>query len=58
MPYKRKGSVIYTKATGKWKIKQRCKSPANANKALRLLRGLEHGTIKPSQVGKKRRKRR
>lgn len=57
MPYRRKGSVIYTKSTGKWKIKQRCKSPANANKALRLLRGLEHGTIKPSQVGKKRKRR-
>jgi hypothetical protein len=45
MPYKRVGSVIYTKATGKWKVKQRCSSIANAKGALKLLRGLEKGTI-------------
>ena len=52
MPYKIKGSVIYHKKAGKWKIKQRCSSVANAKKALRLLQGLESGSIKPSEVGK------
>ena len=52
MPYKIKGSVIYHKKGGKWSIKQRCKSHANAVKALGLLQGLEKGTIKRSQVGK------
>jgi hypothetical protein len=37
MPYKRVGSVIYHKKGGTWKIKQRCKSPENAKRALRLL---------------------
>jgi hypothetical protein len=46
MPYKRIGSRIYHKKGGKWKLKQTCRSPKNAIKALRLLRGLHHGTIK------------
>lgn len=53
MPYKRKGKVIYHFKNGKWSIKQRCKSVGNAIAALRLLNGLEHGSIKPEDVGKK-----
>jgi len=49
MPYKLVGKTIYTKSSGKWKKKQTCKSVANAKKALRLLRGLEHGSIQPNQ---------
>lgn len=45
MPYKRIGKTIYTKKTGKWRKKQTAKSIANAKKALRFLRGLEHGMI-------------
>lgn len=56
MPYRRVGKTIYTKATGKWKKKQICKSIAAAERALKLLRGLESGSIKRSEVGKKRRK--
>jgi len=63
MPYRRKGRTIYSKATGKWRKKQTCGSVAKAKRALKLLRGLEKGSIKPSQVGKgkfakKRRKKR
>jgi len=46
MPYKRLKNTIYSKATGKWKKKQRCGSEAKAKRALKLLRGLEAGTIK------------
>lgn len=46
MPYKLVGKVIYTKSSGQWKVKQRCSSVANAEKALRLLRGIEHGTLR------------
>jgi hypothetical protein len=52
MPYKLVKNKIYSKATGKWKLKQTCKNVANAKRALGLLRGLESGSIKPSQVGK------
>jgi len=45
MPYKRIKSKIYTKATGKWRLKQTCKSEASAKRALRLLRGIEHGLV-------------
>lgn len=54
MPYKLKGRVIYHKKAGKWSIKQRAKSVASAKRALALLQGLEHGTIKPSEVGRGR----
>jgi len=47
MPYRREGKVIYTKSSGAWKVKQRCTSVANAKRALRLLQGIEHGTLKP-----------
>lgn len=41
MPYKRKGKKIYSKASGKWKLKQTAKSVENAKKTLKLLYGLE-----------------
>jgi len=46
MPYKQIKRKIYTKATGKWRLKQTCGSIAKAKRALKLLRGLEKGTIK------------
>ena len=64
MPYLLKGKTIYSKSSGKWKKKQTGKSVASAKRALKLLRGLESGSIKSSQVGKgkfkksKRRKKR
>lgn len=50
MPYRRIGRTIYTKASGRWKKKQTCRSVAAAKRALKLLRGLEHGTITPQQA--------
>lgn len=52
MPYKLVGKTIFTKKSGKWKVKQVGKSVASAKRALKLLRGLESGSIKPSEVGK------
>jgi len=49
MPYKREGKTILTKSSGQWKVKQRCSSIANAEKALRLLRGIEHEALKPKK---------
>ena len=46
MPYRREGKIIYHKISGKWKTKQVCRSMEAAKKALRLLQGLAHGTIK------------
>jgi len=46
MPYKRIGKVVYTKRTGNWRVKQHCKSVVNAKKAIRLLNGIESGSIK------------
>jgi hypothetical protein len=43
MPYKRKGKVIYSKSSGSWKVKQRCKSVEKAKSAIKLLKGIEHG---------------
>jgi len=45
MPYKRSGKQILHKKGGKWKVKQTATSIANAKKALRLLRGIEHGMV-------------
>lgn len=45
MPYKLVKKTIYTKRTGKWRKKQKCKSVASAKRALRLLRGIEANTI-------------
>jgi len=53
MPYKIKGSKILHKKGGKWSVKQTCKSHENAVRALGLLQGLESGTIKRKDVGKK-----
>jgi len=53
MPYKVVGNKVYHKKGGRWKVKQTCESHKNAVKALRLLQGLEHGTIKKEDVGKK-----
>lgn len=52
MPYRLRGLQILHKKGGKWKVKQVATSRANALKTLRLLRGLESGSIKPSEVGK------
>lgn len=54
MPYKRIGSKIYTKSSGTWRLKQTCKSVSSAEKAIKLLRGLESGSIKKKDVGKKK----
>lgn len=56
MPYRRKGRTIYSKATGKWRKKQTCRSVAAAKRALKLLRGIEHGLV-PRKRKKKRKKR-
>lgn len=45
MPYKIIGRTIFTKSSGAWKKKQVCKSPAAATRAIKLLRGLEYGTL-------------
>lgn len=50
MPYRLIGKTIYTKATGKWKKKQTCHSVPATKRALKLLRGIEHGTITPRQA--------
>ena len=56
MPYRiaSDGKTIEHKKGGKWSVKQHCKSHKNAVKALGLLEGLGKGTIKPSQVGKRK----
>jgi len=54
MPYKIVGKTVYTKRTGTWKKKQTCGSVAKAKRAIKLLRGLESGSIKPGQVGKRK----
>lgn len=43
MPYRRSGSKVLHKKGGHWTVKQTCASPAAAEKAIRLLRGLDHG---------------
>lgn len=37
MPYKAVGKKVMVKKGGKWKVKQNCKSAANAKAAVRLL---------------------
>jgi len=51
MPYKVSGKSVLHKKDG-WSVKQTCRSEAAAKRAMRLLEGLEHGSIKPSEVGK------
>ncbi len=50
MPYKLStdGKSILHQIGGKWKIKQKCSSHANAVSAMRLLQGIEHGDWKPT----------
>ena len=43
MPYKVVGKKVMHKKGGVWKVKQTCKSNANAKKAMRLLYGIEGG---------------
>jgi len=40
------------KKNGVWSIKQKCSSPENCKKAMRLLYGVESGAIKKGEVGK------
>jgi len=54
MPYKVIGSNLMHLKGGKWSVKQHCSNHKNAIGAMGLLQGLEHGTIKKSQVGKKK----
>lgn len=49
MPYKVVGKNVMHYKGGKWTVKQHCSSVANAKGAIRLLQGLEHGTIKKSK---------
>jgi Zn/Cd-binding protein ZinT len=51
MPYRVSGSNVLHYKGGKWKVKQHCKSPAAAKRAISLLRGVEHG-MKPRKVKK------
>lgn len=53
MPYQIRGNDIYHKVNGTWKLKQHCTSVENAESAMRLLEGLEHGSIKARNVGRK-----
>jgi hypothetical protein len=53
MPYKVVGQNLMHEKDGKWSVKQHCTSHENAVKAMQLLQGLEHGTIKREDVGKK-----
>jgi len=43
MPYKREGKNVMHKKDDHWTVKQHCTSVANAEKAIRLLRGVKHG---------------
>jgi len=57
MPYRRVGKTVQHKKGGKWTKKQTATSVANAEAAMRLLRGLESGSIKKSDVGRPKRTR-
>ena len=52
MPYKIVGQNVYHRKGGKWKIKQRCKSPEAVKRALRLLNAVEHGYKPRGEPGK------
>lgn len=50
MPYRidpNNPRAVQKKSGGRWTRKQLTKSPAAAKRAIRLLRGIEHGTLKP-----------
>jgi len=46
MPYRLNGNSVEHFKNGTWSVKQHCSSHANAVGAMRLLQGIEHGTIK------------
>lgn len=48
MPYKSVGKKVYTEKGGEWKLKQTCTSAENAQRAVRLLRGIKEGDWKPT----------
>ena len=52
MPYKRIGKKIMVKRDG-WEKKAIAKSEENAKKMLRLLRGIESGSWKPTRKKKR-----
>jgi len=52
MPYRCDGSNLMHEKGGKWSVKQHCTSNENCVKAMQLLQGLEHGSIKKEDVGK------
>ena len=52
MPYKREGNKVLHQKGGQWKIKQTCASPTAAQKAINLLRGVEHGWHPTGKRGK------
>jgi len=55
--YRRVGTEVqYQDIKGKWHFKQKATSPKNAERALRLLRGLAHGWTPNPKYAKKRRK--
>lgn len=43
MPYRRVGKTVQHKRGGQWVKKQTCASPAAAQRAVNLLRGVKHG---------------
>jgi len=46
MPYKVIGNKVYHQKGGTWKVKQTCGSNDAAKKAMKLLYGIETGSIK------------
>jgi len=56
MPYKVVDNIVYHKKNGRWQVKQKCSSHENALAAVRLLQGLESGSIKKEDIGKTNKK--
>lgn len=54
MPYRRRGKTVQHKKGGKWSTKQVCASPAAAQRAMNLLRGVEHGWKPTGKKAKKK----
>lgn len=53
MPYKIIGNAVYHFKNGKWSVKQRASSHANAVAAMKLLQGIEHGWKPTGKVAHK-----
>jgi len=49
MPYKVIGKKVYHQKGGMWKVKQTCGSNDAAKRAMKLLYGIETGSIKTSR---------